>query len=446
MTFNRARPGRQSNQASPLQPAPQAVQLPSLGSVGEQVPVPGGISGLRMAQAGYNDNFVDPTEDLTCLICHMVARSAHQMSCCGKVVCSSCIEKWKLQNTSSSCFHCRQISGNNFPDPRTQNQIKELRISCKNEAAGCTWSGKLGEKEEHYRSCEFRSVECSNGCLQEVIQRNLDNHRQNECPNRLRECQICKQSGKHHDMVDHPSVCPRVQISCPNSCGEEMLRFQLVAHRAACPKEILLCPYSNAGCTVSILRKGLVTHLGENISQHLTLAMRRIAELEEKLEEATVQTPPVTFKMPGYSSRLQMTPPKPWYSPPFYTTGNASGYKMCLGVVVETQGISVEVYLMQGQNDNKLIWPFEGDITVELLNQINDENHHSRTIQCSAKSCVIPGERRKIHNAYGEFISKNDFEFGGLVAKYLENDCSYFRVSQVKVCKPWLVPSLFPSH
>ena len=88
--------------------------------------------------------------------------------------------------------------------------------------------------------------------------------------------------------------------------------------------------------------------------------MRRIAELEE----VTVQTPPVTFKVPGYGGRLQMSQPKPWYSPPFYTKRNASGYKMCLGVVVNGgnwPGISVEVYLMQGQNDDKLIWPFKGE-------------------------------------------------------------------------------------
>ena len=84
-----------------------------------------------------------------------------------------------------------------------------------------------------------------------------------------------------------------------------MLRFQLAAHRATCPKEVLKCPYSSTGCRISVLREGLAMHIGENISQHLSLAVMRIAELEKRLEEAKVRSPPVTFQMPG-CSRLQM--------------------------------------------------------------------------------------------------------------------------------------------
>ena len=39
--------------------------------------------------------------------------------------------------------------------------------------------------------------------------------------------------------------------------------------------------------------------------------------------------------------------------------------------------VSVYAYLMRGENDNHLPWPFTGTITVELLNQLEDDNHYS---------------------------------------------------------------------
>ena len=402
---------------------------------------------------GYEANFIDPVDDLTCIICHLVAREAHQMSCCGKLLCSSCIREWKRCNiiNQSQCTHCRKGDAKNFPDFRIQAKIKELRVSCKYEDAGCDWSGKLPDKKSHEKSCNLRPVQCPNGCSQEIIHQNLNHHRENECPKRTHECQICKKSGTYGDMITkHPSICPRMQISCPNSCGQEILRFQFDAHRASCSKEILSCPYSSAGCSLRFLREGLTRHTKESLSHHLDLAMNRISELEQK----QLQSPPVTFQIPDYSSRLVG---QPWYSPPFYTTANASGYKMCLEVIIKDECLSVKVYLMRGQNDDKLIWPFEGKVKVEMLNQINDKDHHSAgTIDFVEKSPkefnsrVTAGERSTIGLGHDYFIFHDDLECDDDDdIQYLKNDCIYFRVSQVTVkppCKPWLVQSLFHAH
>ena len=43
--------------------------------------------------------------------------------------------------------------------------------------------------------------------------------------------------------------------------------------------------------------------------------------------------------------------------------------------------MSVYVYLMQGDNDNNLKWPFEGTIKVSLLNQLEDGQHHTKQVQ-----------------------------------------------------------------
>ena len=42
--------------------------------------------------------------------------------------------------------------------------------------------------------------------------------------------------------------------------------------------------------------------------------------------------------------------------------------------------VSVFACLMKGRNDDNLPWPFTGEVTVTLLNQLEDENHHSDTV------------------------------------------------------------------
>ena len=36
---------------------------------------------------------------------------------------------------------------------------------------------------------------------------------------------------------------------------------------------------------------------------------------------------------------------------------------------------------MKGDHDHDLFWPFLGEVTFELLNQIEDKQHHKLTVQ-----------------------------------------------------------------
>ena len=68
-----------------------------------------------------------------------------------------------------------------------------------------------------------------------------------------------------------------------------------------------------------------------------------------------------------------------WFSDPVYSY--FGGYKMSLNVVANGYGdgegthVSVYIYLMQGENDDNLAWPFRGTIKVSLLNQLEDGQH-----------------------------------------------------------------------
>ena len=126
-----------------------------------------------------------------------------------------------------------------------------------------------------------------------------------------------------------------------------------------------------------------------------------------------------------------------WISQPFYT--HSQGYKMCLRVTANGQGsgkgthITVAVYLMKGEFDDQLEWPFRGDITIQLLNQQEDGRHYTRIIY-QAK-----GERSKgsVEEKYicGWGISKFQ-SYSELFPWYLRNDSIRFHVSTLVKSKP----------
>ena len=131
----------------------------------------------------------------------------------------------------------------------------------------------------------------------------------------------------------------------------------------------------------------------------------------------------------------------PYFSDPFSTHEN--GYKMQLSVNASHDGhghIGVYVYLMKGPMDDFLVWPFHGDVVVELLNWRKDNGHHSKVIELSsdvsnsACSRVTTGERGKERWGNLQFIKHSSLEYNpSKNTQYLQDDCLLFRVKEVIV-------------
>ena len=128
-----------------------------------------------------------------------------------------------------------------------------------------------------------------------------------------------------------------------------------------------------------------------------------------------------------------------WFSPaPFYT--GPGGYKMCIRAVANGQAsgdgthVSVYVHLMRGEHDDRLVWPFRGDITIQLVNQNSDQDHVERIVHFTdpviAKR-VMAGERARIGRGHRQFISH--LELQSTTTQYLKNDCLKFRVTKIVV-------------
>ena len=118
-----------------------------------------------------------------------------------------------------------------------------------------------------------------------------------------------------------------------------------------------------------------------------------------------------------------------WVSHPFYT--HTQGYKMCLRVTANGEGsgkgthITVVVYLMKGEFDDQLEWPFRGDITIRLLSQQGDGGHYARTIRGAEGVRGGGAVGEKFISAWGISQFKSNCE---IYQKFLKNDSLKFQV------------------
>ena len=130
-----------------------------------------------------------------------------------------------------------------------------------------------------------------------------------------------------------------------------------------------------------------------------------------------------------------------WYSPPFYTSTN--GYKLQMEVHANGFGdgkgthVSLSVCLMKGENDQYLQWPFKGDISIQMLNWREDNQHEEAIISFNdnadikSRSKVIEGERG-VALGYSEFIRIADLEYDPKKnCAYLQDDTLCIKIPNI---------------
>ena len=138
------------------------------------------------------------------------------------------------------------------------------------------------------------------------------------------------------------------------------------------------------------------------------------------------------------------------YSPAFYTS--PKGYKMCISVDAngcgdgENTHVSVFAFLMKGENDDYLPWPFTGIVTFELLNQLEDNNHYSTftTFISDSDTSQRVADRERSSFGWGKkkYISHSDLGHNSAEnCQYLKDDHLHFRISvdAKSSSTPWLI-------
>ena len=100
--------------------------------------------------------------------------------------------------------------------------------------------------------------------------------------------------------------------------------------------------------------------------------------------------------------------------------------------------VSVFVCLMRGEYDSRLVWPFRGDITIQLVNHNNDQYHYERTVPFNDAAITygasnrVTSRREKNDNkgwGYHEFVDHSRIKLTRRT--YNINDCLTFRITKI---------------
>ena len=421
---------------------------------------------LKYSYKGVEYTFVDTPvrllEEAKCPVCLEIMKNP-VITSCDHLFCENCIKD------QPTCPTCRERF-TTTPDRGSVRIVKAFKVKCPNSVEGCEWQGDLGDAEEHLEEkCQHQKVECPNGCGEKMKRKTIQLHTQSDCTHRPYKCPHCDHKGVYKDVTTvHYTTCGDFPLSCPAGCRLVIKRRNMESHLSTkCPEEYISCKYVMFGCDTAVKRREKETHFSDN-TFHLKKSMESQLAMFQSLwmlfQSTTYARPDATSLPLSFRPWLQNTPtcyPRPpwvvklegfeenkrneeeWYSDPVYS--HFGGYKMCLRIDSHGQGsgegthISLFVYLMKGDNDDNLKFPFKGCIVVSLLNQLEDKNHLIREpwspdskVPETSNGRVITGERS---DGWGlpDFIPHNDLNYDSdKNCQYLKNDCLFFKMDRIE--------------
>ena len=331
----------------------------------------------------------------------------------------------------------------------------------------CKWNGNLTQLEEHLRCCDELPIPCPLKCRSEggkitAIKRvHIDEHKYSRCPQRLIECDACKNQVKATEINLHEQNCELMLVSCPNECPDEsgsgtkmLKRNELTHHKnKECPLVTVKCSYFEDGCEEKIRRMDLELHeksfihkhlklcqdnakqqmiifmrKQENMEKEILLLKNRIGELEGGSKETFPKFGMVEMKIQDVKNKIQNKDET--YSSPFF----AEKYKfqVCIDWDCEQSGnVACYVFIMKGDWDDTLVWPIRYRYTFIILNQ-NKRGDYVRTYAISeddmetfATSFQKPTDERNEGYGLKDFISHVEC----CRDRYTKNDCLTFQAN-----------------
>lgn len=233
-------------------------------------------------------------------------------------------------------------------------------------------------------TCKFTSLPCPRECknvnngINRFMRKDLVKHVKEYCPNMRIECRYCKVEDTRSSIDNvHANVCPRTPFSCPNAgCSDTIERRGVKRHIADCKHAQIACKYTRLGCGAMVKKKDMTVHV-QDAKLHLQLATDKLqtanSSLAKKVEKLIIMTKEktgFTFKIWHFQEKKEVD--RIFTSAPFYTS--PTGYNMVIKLYTNGFGkllgshLSVYMQIVKGRYDYSLLWPFEGKVTVYLLN------------------------------------------------------------------------------
>ncbi len=337
-----------------------------------------------------------------------------------------------------------------------------LKVRCANNANGCQWEQEFRNLEEHTRAtCNYVQITCPSECTQNgvnnaplhitvLLKKDLEENLNNDCLKRSVLCPNCGQRGEFWDIrTVHPANCVEAKLHCTNElCKKEFPRRELAGHLRVCKFQLIPCKYAEIGCTTKDVLKEIEKHESDR-KIHFPLLLRSFVALKNDYavlkEEVRILNAPdrFVFKFPSFEQHKNEE--LIFKSGPFFT--HKQGYKMVVGITphgyscAKGTHLSVHLYLVQGPFDNQLTWPFSGTLHIELLNQLDNNQHHRKTINVEGIT-IATGEDEQHMVGWGipYFILHKQMGYcPNKKCQYLKDDCVVFRVvAHVAEHKTWL--------
>ena len=368
------------------------------------------------------------------------------------------------QLTQLFCAHCGEKKCRQEMEEHQNEHCTKRPISC--EYCTVYKSHHDNVIHNHWPVCGSFPVQCPNDCGSTLQRQNLDRHVTEECPLTTISC----------DFVGCPVKLPRKDMS-------EHLRENLLTHIS-----LLAASHTKQQATIAELvdenemLKSKNENLEHNYHSEITILKDKIKKLENMVSSHTqeqaegAQHPPPQETPPPHTStrtpppqrqapppQRQIPPPHTlipvgpptlvmshieqhkvegdhWYSTPVYT--HSPGYKICLKVEILPWGrsesvhnVQVSIHFMRGEFDDRLTWPFKGDICIQLVDQVKGQSHKKETVKYTdeednTSSRVVQGEvARYGKQAFTILIYNRDHD----TSRYLKNDTLVFQIYSVKL-------------
>ncbi len=236
-----------------------------------------------LKKRGFVCEFITPPPreiQTECPVCLQIIREPHQVTCCGKKYCQSCIQC--VQDSKSCCPTCKAQVFHCFPDKGIKQSFYGLKVRCSHQKDGCEWTGELRQLDEHLNTdpqpekqldgCQLANINCML-CTKEVARRHIEAH-QTKCTNRPFTCHYCNEYKTTFNdvMNNHWPVCGSFPVPCPNQCDSTIQRQNIDSHVAdECPLTTINCDFHHVGCAVKLPRQDMPEHQRENLLTHISL-------------------------------------------------------------------------------------------------------------------------------------------------------------------------------
>ena len=331
---------------------------------------------------------------------------------------------------------------------------QHLTEECPLRTCKCEYCGYSSTYKDvtttHYSDCPNYPITCPNSCTEETLKRSSLDHHLLTCPDEVVSCSFnemgceerikrqCLQQHIETNVIQHQLMINDAfkNVKKKNEALNDDIKLLKQKNEELQKNNASL---KNAQCRIDHSINGFVLKMDEGV------ATPQWREYFSSLAMVSTNAPnpvsPVIIKWPDYTEIKQVVRNsgtfgrKFYFTRPFYT--HCNGYKMQLRVYPygKNECLSIYLYLIKGENDDHLTWPYEGNITITLLNQLNDSEHRTKVLRLNsmehADVVKQPGsdEIRNKGRGYPEFISLSEVESSTAHKQYLMNDTLYFKIS-----------------